>query len=53
MLSCFINCCFFIGGLSQKYRRNSIKFLVDLQELENLEIMSLGLILGFHFLIGL
>ena len=53
MFNCFLNGCFLIGGLGLKYRRNSVEFLIDFQELENLEIMSLGWILGSRFSNGL
>ena len=45
----FINCYFLAGGLDFVYRQNSIEFLVDFWELENLEIMSLGWVLGSYF----
>ena len=40
---------YLIGGLDPVYKRNSAEFLIDFQELENLEIMSLGWILGSCF----
>ena len=41
------------GGLDPVYRTNSVEFLVDFRELESLEIMSLGWVLGSHFSNGL
>ena len=37
---------FLAGGLDPIFKRSSIEFLVDFWKLENLEIMSLGWVLG-------
>ena len=39
----------FDKGLDPVYRRNSVEFLIDFRKLENLEIMSLGWVLGSRF----
>ena len=40
---------YLLGGLEPVYKWKFTKFLVDFQELESLEIMSLDWILGFRF----
>ena len=40
-------------GLDPVYKRNSPECLVDFRELESLETMSLGWVLGSHFSNGL
>ena len=40
---------FLARGLNLVYRQNSVQFSIDFWELENLEIMSLGWVLGSRF----
>ena len=41
--------CLLTGGLDPIYKRNSVEFSINFQEIENLKIVSLGYVLGFRF----
>ena len=40
---------FLVRGLDSVYKWNSVEFLIDFQELENLEIMFVGWVSGSRF----